>query len=256
MSFYFHFMDSDNHYNSNNNDNNSRNNDSATIKINSHAEMGSTQPKSVFEFEDQSLVGGEKHSLDEAPLRALYSGGANDCCPHVLKNSVVDSIRIVVFSAKINLLIPFGPLAIVAIVVDKLTGHHVFLLSLLGIIHLAERLVYATEQLACYTGPTVGGVLNATFGNATELIISIYALKRGMIRVVQQSLGSILSNVLLVLGCAFFAGGLVHSQREQVFNKAISKGTENPKDPKRLSCKLQISNPFSFSLALDFKIHN
>lgn len=117
-------MDSDNHYNSNNNDNNSRNNDSATIKINSHAEMGSTQPKSVFEFEDQSLVGGEKHSLDEAPLRALYSGGANDCCPHVLKNSVVDSIRIVVFSAKINLLIPFGPLAIVAIVVDKLTGHH------------------------------------------------------------------------------------------------------------------------------------
>ncbi|XP_068304001.1 vacuolar cation/proton exchanger 3-like [Pyrus communis] len=219
-------MDSDNRYynnnNNNNNDNDGRNNDAATIKINSHAEMGSTQPKSVFEFEDQSLVGGEKHSLDEAPLRDIYSGGANDCCPHVMKNSVVDSIRIVVFSAKINLLMPFGPLAIV---VDKLTGHHgwVFLLSLLGIIPLAERLGYATEQLACYTGPTVGGLLNATFGNATELIISIYALKIGMIRVVQQSLlGSILSNMLLVLGCAFFAGGLVHSQREQVFNKATS----------------------------------
>ncbi|XP_070673674.1 vacuolar cation/proton exchanger 3-like isoform X2 [Malus domestica] len=217
-------MDSDNRYNNNNNDdNNSRNNDAATIKINSHAEisapqMGSTQPKSVFEFEDQSLVGGEKHSLDKAPLRDLYSGGANNCCPYVMKNSVVDSIRIVVFSTKINLLMPFGPLAIV---VDKLTGHHgwVFLLSLLGIIPLAERL----GQLACYTGPTVGGLLNATFGNATELIISIYALKRGMIRVVQQSLlGSILSNMLLVLGCAFFAGGLVHSHREQVFNKATS----------------------------------
>ncbi|XP_050133607.1 vacuolar cation/proton exchanger 5-like isoform X5 [Malus sylvestris] len=182
-------MDSDNRYNNNNNDdNNSRNNDAATIKINSHAEisapqMGSTQPKSVFEFEDQSLVGGEKHSLDKAPLRDLYSGGANNCCPYVMKNSVVDSIRIVVFSTKINLLMPFGPLAIV---VDKLTGHHgwVFLLSLLGIIPLAERL----GQLACYTGPT----------------------------------GSILSNMLLVLGCAFFAGGLVHSQREQVFNKATS----------------------------------
>ena len=109
-------MDSDNRYNNNNNnnnnDNNGRNNDAATIKINSHAEvsykffsyiwyqrhfllvaviifgnkisapqMGSTQPKSVFEFEDQSLVGGEKHSLEEAPLRALYSGGANDYCP-------------------------------------------------------------------------------------------------------------------------------------------------------------------------------
>ena len=66
----------------------------------------------------------------------------------------------------------------------------------------------------------VGGLLNATFGNATELIISIFALRNGMIRVVQQSLlGSILSNMLLVLGCAFFCGGLVIMKREQVFNK-------------------------------------
>ncbi|XP_071675214.1 vacuolar cation/proton exchanger 2 isoform X2 [Lolium perenne] len=93
--------------------------------------------------------------------------------------------------------------------------------TLIGITPLAERLGYATEQLACYTGPTIGGLLNATFGNATEMIISIYALKNGMIRVVQQSLlGSILSNMLLVLGCAFFAGGLAHPDRDQVFNKA------------------------------------
>lgn len=60
--------------------------------------------------------------------------------------------------------------------------------------------------------------MNATFGNATELIISIYALKGGMIRVVQLSLlGSILSNMLLVLGCAFFCGGLC--KKEQNFNK-------------------------------------
>lgn len=66
----------------------------------------------------------------------------------------------------------------------------------------------------------VGGLLNATFGNATELIISIYALKSGMIRVVQQSLlGSILSNMLLVLGCAFFCGGIVFNNKQQVFNK-------------------------------------
>lgn len=69
---------------------------------------------------------------------------------------------------------------------------------------------------------TVGGLLNATFGNATEMIISIYALKNGMIRVVQQSLlGSILSNMLLVLGCAFFCGGLVHHQKVQLFNKVV-----------------------------------
>ncbi|XP_031113800.1 vacuolar cation/proton exchanger 5-like isoform X2 [Ipomoea triloba] len=81
----------------------------------------------------------------------------------------------------------------------------------------------AFRQLAFYTGPTVGGLLNATFGNATELIISMYALNRGMIRVVQQSLlGSILSNMLLVLGSAFFAGGIAHSHKEQVFNKGTA----------------------------------
>ncbi|KAJ6823116.1 vacuolar cation/proton exchanger 3-like isoform X2 [Iris pallida] len=79
------------------------------------------------------------------------------------------------------------------------------------------------RQLAFYTGPTVGGLLNATFGNATEMIIAIYALKSGLIRVVQQSLlGSILSNMLLVLGCSFFSGGIVHCKKDQVFNKATA----------------------------------
>ncbi|KAL5160482.1 Vacuolar cation/proton exchanger 5 [Glycine soja] len=124
-----------------------------------------------------------------------------------LAGMIYRSIQVVVFSNKLNLLMPFGPLAIL---VQKLTGHlvsglqgWVFGLSLLGIMPLAERLGYATEQLAFYTGDTVGGLLNATFGNATELIISIYALKSGMTRVVQLSLlGSILSNMLLVLGAA------------------------------------------------------
>ncbi|PIN25616.1 Ca2+/H+ antiporter VCX1 [Handroanthus impetiginosus] len=67
---------------------------------------------------------------------------------------------------------------------------------------------------------SVGSLLNVTFGNATELIISIHALRSNMIRVVQQSLlGSILSNMLLVLGCALFGGGIVHCKREQVFSK-------------------------------------
>lgn len=74
--------------------------------------------------------------------------------------------------------------------------------------------------MTLFTNLTVGGLLNATFGNVTELIISIFALKSGMIRVVQLTLlGSILSNMLLVLGCAFFCGGLVFSQKEQVFDK-------------------------------------
>ncbi|KAG6497104.1 hypothetical protein ZIOFF_044992 [Zingiber officinale] len=132
------------------------------------------------------------------------------------------SIKVVIFSAKINILLPFGPLSII---LHFLTKNHglVFFFSLIGIIPLAERLGYATEQLAAYTGNTVGGLLNATFGNATEMIIAIYALKSGMIRVVQQSLlGSILSNMLLVLGCAFFAGGIIHNKKDQIFDKAAA----------------------------------
>ncbi|XP_019194228.1 PREDICTED: vacuolar cation/proton exchanger 2-like [Ipomoea nil] len=136
--------------------------------------------------------------------------------------SILRSIYIVIIKAKINVLLPFGPLAIL---LHYVTGKHawVFFFSLLGIIPLAERLGYATEQLALYTGPTVGGLLNATFGNATELIISLFALKNGMMRVVKQSLlGSILSNMLLVLGCAFFCGGIVHHHKVQVFNKSAA----------------------------------
>eukprot|EP00897_Mesotaenium_endlicherianum_P010786 jgi/Mesen1/9736/ME000695S09051 len=68
---------------------------------------------------------------------------------------------------------------------------------------------------------SAGGLLNATFGNATEIIISIFALREGLVRVVQLSLlGSILSNMLLVLGCAFLFGGL--KRKEQRFNKAAA----------------------------------
>lgn len=72
----------------------------------------------------------------------------------------------------------------------------------------------------------VGGLLNATFGNATEMIICVFAMRNDMVRVVQLSLlGSILSNMLLVLGCAFFCGGIANSKKEQKFDKvgAITK---------------------------------
>ncbi|KAL5798174.1 hypothetical protein ACOSQ2_002994 [Xanthoceras sorbifolium] len=203
------------------------NNIQPPTRIPPHVEMGSLDGRAVLEFVDDGLespgsVARKKHSFDGA---SLCNGGSDNGSLNVYTWSsygVIESIRIVVLSTKINLLMVFGPMAII---VDKTSGSHglVFLFSLLGIIPLAERLGFATEQLAFYTGPTVGGLLNATFGNATELIISVYALKNGMLRVVQQSLlGSILSNMLLVLGCAFFCGGFVITKREQVFNKAVT----------------------------------
>jgi Ca2+:H+ antiporter len=80
---------------------------------------------------------------------------------------------------------------------------------LLILIPLAAAMVDATERVSHRTGPTVGGLLNATFGNAPELIISLMALRAGLIEVVKASIvGVILSNLLFVLGLAFLLGGL------------------------------------------------
>ncbi|KAF6174990.1 hypothetical protein GIB67_026478 [Kingdonia uniflora] len=177
--------------------------------LRSESPFGSSQPRKIQTFDTSSHIS----SFVDVP----YTFSSKR-----LRSTALNSIYIVLIRAKINILLPFGPLAIL---LHYITGLHgwVFFFSLVGIIPLAERLGYGTEQLAFFTGPTVGGLLNATFGNATEMIISIYALKHGMIRVVQQSLlGSILSNMLLVLGCAFFSGGMVHSSKVQVFDKAAA----------------------------------
>src|SRR5262245_2575582 len=85
----------------------------------------------------------------------------------------------------------------------------IFLMACLAIVPLAGWLGRATEHLAHHTGEAIGGLLNATLGNAAELIIAIMALHRGLYAVVKASLtGSIIGNVLLVLGAAVFAGGV------------------------------------------------
>ncbi len=95
----------------------------------------------------------------------------------------------------------------------------IFVTSCLAILPLASWLGRATEQLAERLGEGVGGLLNATFGNAAELIIALAALRAGLHDVVMASIaGSIIGNILLVLGAAMLAGGLGH--REQHFNAA------------------------------------
>lgn len=89
----------------------------------------------------------------------------------------------------------------------------VFFMTCLAIVPLAGYLGEATEQIAAYTGAKFGGFLNATFGNATELIIGFFALKAGMIDVVKASLaGSVLSNILMVLGCSILFGSLKNKE--------------------------------------------
>jgi Ca2+:H+ antiporter len=122
----------------------------------------------------------------------------------------------VFFENWMNLLMLTTPFAIVWRVMGWSDGA-IFFFSLIAIAPFAERLSFVTEQLALHTSETVGGLLNATFGNVTELIVSIFALTRHMYRIVQVSLiGSILSNLLLVLGCAFLVGGIYYPK--QTFN--------------------------------------
>ena len=100
-------------------------------------------------------------------------------------------------------------------------GVVVFAVAGVAIIPLAWFLGLATEELGKLAGPGVGGLLNATFGNATELIIAIFALASGLTEVVKASLtGSIIGNALLVLGLSMLAGGLRH--KTQVFSREAS----------------------------------
>lgn len=121
--------------------------------------------------------------------------------------SFADSAKAMATTGPLNLLLLCTPLAIISFAAewpDAVT----FIFSLIALAPLAERLGYVTEQLSLHTNETIGGLLNATFGNATELIVAISALARGLYRLVQLSLlGSILSNLLLVLGTALLFGG-------------------------------------------------
>ncbi len=117
-------------------------------------------------------------------------------------------------------LLLFVPASIVAGIVHA-PPVLVFALSALAIIPLSGFLGKATEELSTYTGPALGGLLNATLGNLAELIIAVLALRAGLVDLVKASItGSILGNLLLVLGAAQLAGGLRH--KVQRFSVALA----------------------------------
>jgi Ca2+:H+ antiporter len=121
------------------------------------------------------------------------------------------------------LLVPFIPIAI-ALDLAHASASIVFFASALGVIPTAALMGRATEELAARSGPGIGGFLNVTFGNAPELIIAFFALNEGLQEVVKASLiGSILGNVLLVLGAAMLVGGLSH--RTQRFDRTAANVT-------------------------------
>ncbi|KAK8561663.1 hypothetical protein V6N12_048727 [Hibiscus sabdariffa] len=129
------------------------------------------------------------------------------------------NLQEVVLGTKLSVVFPVIPLAFVA----QYYGFGrswVFALSLLGVSALAERISFLTEQISFYIGPTVGGLVNATCGNAPELIIAIFALRQNKLDMVKYSLlGSVLSNMLLVLGTSLFCGGIANLRKGQKFDR-------------------------------------
>ena len=125
--------------------------------------------------------------------------------------------------------IAFLLLAIPVVIVAELAHWPsllIFALSAIAIIPLAGFIGESTESLAHYTGPRLGGLLNATLGNAAELIITIVAIKEGLLELVKASItGSILGNLLLVLGMSMLLGGLRHGHqkfdRQQASNNSV-----------------------------------
>jgi Ca2+:H+ antiporter len=121
------------------------------------------------------------------------------------------------------LLVPFIPIAIV-LELAHASASIIFVTSALGVIPTAALMGRATEELAARSGPGIGGFLNVTFGNAPELIIAFFALNEGLQEVVKASLiGSMLGNILLVMGAAMFVGG--RKRERQYFDRTAANVT-------------------------------
>ncbi|XP_047316436.1 vacuolar cation/proton exchanger 3-like isoform X2 [Impatiens glandulifera] len=159
------------------------------------------------------------HNMSSSSLRKKSDIALVSKVPCHFLRIFLANLQEVILGTKLSILFPAIPLAIAAHSYG-FGRPWIFGLSLLGLMPLAERVSFLTEQIAFYTGPTVGGLLNATCGNATELIIAILALCGNKIDVVKYSLlGSILSNLLLVLGTSLFCGGIYNLHKEQKFDR-------------------------------------
>ncbi|KAL8761574.1 MAG: hypothetical protein Q9184_002311 [Pyrenodesmia sp. 2 TL-2023] len=189
--------------------------------------------------EDEAIILESKPEEDEGPRKRRF-GGVMDRFHQKKDNhtameptatgqsqrpkqafTFTGQLRATLLNSPINVLLIMVPVGI-GVHFTKLNPIGVFVVNFIAIIPLAAMLSYATEELALRTGETLGGLLNATFGNAVELIVSIIALTQKKVDIVQESLlGSMLSNLLLVMGCCFFFGGI--NRVEQHFNVTVAQ---------------------------------
>ncbi|KAF9160251.1 hypothetical protein DFQ26_005724 [Actinomortierella ambigua] len=183
---------------------------------------------------DEPLFGAPQRKVTIHSVRSLHStmgdhnnhngvllGSESSHRPHHQPLTIIQCLKTILFATKINVLLIFVPLGIIA---EQLhwSDTVVFVLNFIAIIPLAKLLGYATEDIALRLGENLGALLNASFGNAVELILSIVALTQHNVEVVKASvLGSVLSNLLFVLGFCFLFGGLKY--QVQTFNQTAAQ---------------------------------
>ncbi|MBQ6631503.1 MAG: calcium/proton exchanger [Romboutsia sp.] len=144
----------------------------------------------------------------------------------------------------------FIPISFIAKFMNA-SGTIMFLLACLSIIPLAGLIGEGTEEISFYSGPKIGGFLNGTFGNATELIISFFALKEGLFEVVKSSIaGAVIGNILLVVGASMLFGGLKY--KTQKFNQKVSEVSSTM----LLFAVLGLCIPALFTHTVDTKLLN
>ncbi|CAJ1958516.1 unnamed protein product [Cylindrotheca closterium] len=162
--------------------------------------------------EGSSLLPGGRPKEDHGTLEDSTTGLSHNHAPIPLKIA----LRAIILEKSVSVFLLLMPFAYMAHAFGW-GARWVFWLNFCVMIPLASILGDFTEEAALHTSETFGGLLNATFGNMVEVVVGIQALLANEIRVVQGSmLGSIFSNLLLVLGCCFFFGGLKY--KEQTYN--------------------------------------
>ncbi|EKD20098.1 uncharacterized protein L3040_002225 [Drepanopeziza brunnea f. sp. 'multigermtubi'] len=187
----------------------------------------STRPRSEEEkarrrflgrFSKKGKSGQVTDGEDPEKKRTWYKGKV---LPHKEPFTLRNQVQRTLFNSWINILLLAAPVGI-AINYAGVDKKAVFVVNFIAIIPLAALLSFATEEIALHVGESLGGLLNASFGNAVEMIVAIIALAKKEVVVVQTSLiGSILSNLLLVMGMCFFLGGL--RREEQFFNITVAQ---------------------------------
>lgn len=153
---------------------------------------------------------------------------------------LVDNLKIIFLRSWLNVLLIFVPAGII-VYASGIDKNVVFALNAVAVIPLAGLLTFATECIAHRTSPTIAALMNVSFGNSVELIIFIIALIQNQIRIVQASLvGSILANLLLILGMSMTIGGL--NYQEQFYDSLVTQTSSSLLALSSLSLLIPVSS--------------